>query len=356
MTADTDALLTIHDLVRWGGCRFADARLFFGHGTDNAFDEAAWLVANALHLPLVRMDSYRDCRVTAVERAAVLALLQRRITERRPAAYLTGLAWFAGLEFVVDETVLIPRSPLAELIADGFAPWADPERIGRVLDLCTGSGCLGIAIAAYLPDVEVDLADISPAALRIAARNRTLHGLDDRVRIIESDLFASIGQAHASPSSGRRAGLVADPNPGRRSDPDSGPDPDWNPDWNPDSNPDSNWEQVYDIIISNPPYVGVEEMESLPPEYLHEPRLALAAGETGLDLVLRILRDAPDYLDDQGILVVEVGNTAATLQGRFPDVPFTWLDFERGGEGVFLLSREQLVEYHPRFAEAVADL
>jgi ribosomal protein L3 glutamine methyltransferase len=192
-----------------------------------------------------------------------------------------------------------------------------------VLDLCTGSGCLGIALAAYLPDVDVDLADISPAALRIAARNRTLHGLEDRVRIIESDLFAGIGQ-HGSPNSGRHAGSGADPHPGHRSGSlDLG-----------DRDP-ANWEQVYDVIVSNPPYVGAEEMESLPAEYLHEPRLALAAGETGLDLVLRILRDAPDYLNDEGILVVEVGNTAATLQGRFPDVPFTWLDFERGGEGCF---------------------
>jgi len=360
MTAETDALLTIQDLVRWGGCQFADARLFFGHGTDNEFDEAAWLVAHALHLPLERVESYRDCHITVGERAAVLALLRRRITERRPAAYLTGLAWFAGLEFIVDDTVLIPRSPLAELIADGFAPWVNPEGIRRVLDLCTGSGCLGIALAAYLPDVRVDLADISPAALRVAARNRTLHGLDERVRIIESDLFASIEQACASPSRTRPTGFVADPNLRQRPSPDlereRTMDFGLHPDPDPEANPDPHWEQVYDIIVSNPPYVGVEEMESLPAEYLHEPRLALAAGETGLDLVLRILRDAPDYLDDEGVLIVEVGSTAATLQRRFPDVPFTWLDFERGGEGVLLLSREQLVEYHPRFSEAVADL
>ncbi len=147
MPADTDALLTIQDLVRWGACRFADARLYFGHGTDNAFDEAVWLVASALNMPIARIDAYRDCRVTADERTAVLALLDRRISERRPAAYLTGQAWFAGMEFIVDDAVLIPRSPLAELICDGFAPWIDPDRIGRALDLCTGSGCLGIALA-----------------------------------------------------------------------------------------------------------------------------------------------------------------------------------------------------------------
>jgi ribosomal protein L3 glutamine methyltransferase len=306
MPAETDTLTTIQDLVRWGASRFGEAGLYFGHGTDNAFDEAAWLVAEALHMPVQRVAEYRDCRVTASEHAAVMALLERRVVERRPAAYLTGRTWFAGLEFAVDDSVMIPRSPLAELIADGFAPWLGPERIGRVLDLCTGSGCIGIAVAAHLPDVDVDLADISPAALRVAARNRSLHGLEERVRLLESDLFAGIG------------------------------------------------EQGYDVIVSNPPYVSAAEMELLPPEYRHEPRLAFAGGESGLDLVLRILRDATDYLDDDGILVVEVGNSAAALQQRFPNVPFTWLEFERGGEGVFLLRQQQLIEFHPRFSEAVA--
>ena len=306
MPAETDTLTTIQDLVRWGASRFGEAGLYFGHGTDNAFDEAAWLVAEALHMPVQRVAEYRDCRVTASEHAAVMALLERRVVERRPAAYLTGRTWFAGLEFAVDDSVMIPRSPLAELIAGGFAPWLGPERIGRVLDLCTGSGCIGIAVAAHLPDVDVDLADISPAALRVAARNRSLHGLEERVRLLESDLFAGIG------------------------------------------------EQGYDVIVSNPPYVSAAEMELLPPEYRHEPRLAFAGGESGLDLVLRILRDATDYLDDDGILVVEVGNSAAALQQRFPNVPFTWLEFERGGEGVFLLRQQQLIEFHPRFSEAVA--
>ena len=306
MPAETDTLTTMQDLVRWGASRFGEAGLYFGHGTDNAFDEAAWLVAEALHMPVQRVAEYRDCRVTASEHAAVMALLERRVVERRPAAYLTGRTWFAGLEFAVDDSVMIPRSPLAELIADGFAPWLGPKRIGRVLDLCTGSGCIGIAVAAHLPDVDVDLADISPAALRVAARNRSLHGLEERVRLLESDLFASIG------------------------------------------------EQGYDVIVSNPPYVSAAEMELLPPEYRHEPRLAFAGGESGLDLVLRILRDATDYLDDDGILVVEVGNSAAALQQRFPNVPFTWLEFERGGEGVFLLRQQQLIEFHPRFSEAVA--
>jgi len=312
MAADTDQLIHIQDLIRWGASRFGEAGLFFGHGTDNAFDEAVWLVAHALHLPIERIDAFRACRVTDSERAQVLALLERRIVERRPAAYLTGRAWFAGLELAVDEAVMIPRSPIAELISTGFAPWLEPEHIRRVLDLCTGSGCIGVAIAAHLPDTDVDLADVSPAALRVATRNRALHGLEERVRIIESDLFADIAE------------------PGE--------------------------DGAYDLIVSNPPYVGAEEMEALPQEYLHEPRLALAAGESGLDLVLRILRDAPDYLAEDGRLVIEVGNTAAALEQRFPEVPFTWLTFEHGGDGVFLLSRGELAEHHPKFAEAVADL
>lgn len=304
---DTDALLTIRDLIRWGASRFDEAALHFGHGTDNPFDESAWLVGHALRLPSDRLAEFADCRVTALERANVLGLLRRRIDERRPAAYLTGRAWFAGLPFDVDEQVLIPRSPLAELIGAGFAPWMDPERIGRVLDLCTGCGCIGLAAAAHLPNAEVDLTDISPAALRIAARNRGRLGLADRVGLIESDLFAGLD------------------------------------------------EQVYDVIISNPPYVSAADMEALPAEYRHEPALALAGGESGLDLVLRILRDAPEFLDESGILVVEVGASAEALAARFPRVPFTWLEFTHGGDGVFLLHQPELVHYHAAFAAAVAD-
>ncbi len=311
MPADTDVLVTIDDLVRWGASRFSAAGLFFGHGTDNARDEAHWLTAHALHLPFDLAAEYGHCHVTGAEREAVLGLFRRRIHERRPAAYLTGSTRFAGLEIAVDDAVMIPRSPLAELIEQGFAPWADPARIGRVLDLCTGSGCLGIAAAVHLPDVIVDLADVSPAALAVARRNCERHGLLDRVRLMESDLFAGIG-----------------------GDDDEG----------------------YDIIVSNPPYVAGAEMETLPPEYRHEPPLALAAGETGLDLVLRMLRDAPDYLADDGILVVEVGNSAGALAAALPAVPFVWLDFERGGEGVFLLDHAALAAHHDQFAQAVAAL
>jgi ribosomal protein L3 glutamine methyltransferase len=309
MPADTDALTTIDDLVRWGASRFAAAGVFFGHGTDNARDEAHWLVAHALHLPFELAAEYGGCHVTPSERETVLALLARRIDERRPAAYLTGSIRFAGMVFDVTDAVMIPRSPLAELIEQGFAPWAEPERVRRVLDLCCGSGCLGIAAAAYLPDAAVDLADISPAALAVAQRNCRRHGLEDRMRVLQSDLFAGIG-----------------------SDEDDG----------------------YDVIVSNPPYVSTAEMETLPAEYRHEPALALVAGETGLDLVLRILRDAPDWLADDGILVVEVGNSAAALAAALPLVPFTWLEFDRGGEGVFTLDRAALAAHHDQFAEAVA--
>lgn len=311
MPAETDDLITIDDLVRWGTSRFGAAGLHFGHGTDNARDEAHWLVAHALHLPFEWAAEYGGCRVTASERAAVLALLDRRVDERRPAAYLTGSIRFAGLDFDVSEAVMIPRSPLAELIEQGFAPWTDPAAVRRVLDLCCGSGCLGIAAAVHLPAAVVDLADISPAALAVARGNIARHDLGHRVRALASDLFAGIG----------------------------GDD-----------------EDGYQVIISNPPYVGAAEMETLPPEYRHEPALALAAGETGLDLVLRILRDAPDYLADDGVLLVEVGNSAAALAAVLPEVPFVWLDFERGGEGVFMLDRAALAAHHDQFAQAVAAL
>jgi ribosomal protein L3 glutamine methyltransferase len=306
MSAETEDLLTIQDWVRWGACRFNEARLHFGHGTDNAFDESAWLVGHALGMPSDKVGEYARCRLTSSERESVASLLARRIEERCPAAYLTGSTWFAGLQMHVSDQVMVPRSPMAELIVDGFSPWADPSRVSRVLDLCAGSGCIGIAAAFYLPDADVDLADISPAALRVAMHNRALHAMEERVRIIESDLFAAIDEG------------------------------------------------LYDVIVSNPPYVAAAELESLPAEYRHEPELAFAAGESGLDLVLRILRDAPDFLVDDGLLIVEVGNTAVALQDRFPELSWTWLEFERGGDGVFVMRRQELLDAHAAFAEAVA--
>ncbi len=288
-------LHTIRDLIRWGASRMNEAGLHFGHGTDNAIDEAAALVLHALHLPPDLHAEYFQSHLTPAEKQAVLLLLKRRVAERKPAAYLTQRAWFMGLPFYVDERALVPRSPLAELIERHFAPWLpDSRAVGGILDLGTGSGCIGLACAYAFPDARVDLADISVEALEVARRNVTEHGLEDQVEVIQSDLFSAL--------KGRR----------------------------------------YDLIISNPPYVGLEELDSLPAEYQHEPRLGLAAGTEGLDVVMEILHQAADYLSRDGLLIVEVGNAQYALCAALPDVPFTWLEFEHGGQGVFLLNASQL--------------
>jgi len=288
-----DELCTVRDFVRWGASRFTEAGLCFGHGTDNAWDEAVVLVCAALHLPLDSGARALDARLTRGEKQIALEYLERRITERIPAPYITGEAWFAGLRFAVDERVLVPRSPFAELIEREFRPWltAAPERI---LDLCTGSGCIGIACALAFPDAEVDLVDISLAALEVADGNIAAHRVERRVRTLESDLFEELDQA-------------------------------------------------YDLIVCNPPYVDADDYAELPDEYRCEPELALAAGVDGLDVVRRVLRDAPDWLEDEGLLFVEVGNSAAALEERFPDVGFTWVELERGGDGIFVFSREELL-------------
>lgn len=309
LLTDTQDLISIGDYIRWATSRFRQAGLCFGHGTDNALDEACWLIADALHLELPLNTELHPCRLTPSERALVSALLERRVRERIPAAYLTGRAWFAGLEYVVNHAVMIPRSPIAELIQQQFSPWLDPQGISTLLDLCAGSGCIGIAAAAYLPHARVDLAERSAAALQVAACNvqrlTDSAELDDRVRLVESDLFCALDGCR------------------------------------------------YDLIVSNPPYVGRAELAALPPEYAHEPEAAFAAGEDGLDLVLRMLREAPDYLSEHGALIVEVGNTAAVLAERLPGVPWMWLEFEHGGEGVFLLHRKQLIDYHAQFEQAM---
>jgi len=288
-------LHTIRDLIRWGASRMNEAGLHFGHGTDNAIDEAAALVLHALHLPPDLHAEYFQSHLTPAEKQAVLLLLKRRVAERKPAAYLTQRAWFMGLPFYVDERALVPRSPLAELIERHFAPWLpDSRAVGGILDLGTGSGCIGLACAYAFPDARVDLADISAEALEVARRNVVEHGLEDQVEVIQSDLFSAL--------KGRR----------------------------------------YDLIISNPPYVGLEELDSLPAEYQHEPRLGLAAGTEGLDVVMEILHQAADYLSRDGLLIVEVGNAQYALCAALPDVPFTWLEFEHGGQGVFLLNASQL--------------
>ncbi len=298
-----DELHSLRDWVRWGASVFRARGLFFGHGTDNAFDEALELVLATLHLDHSLPESFLDARVTRAEAAELARRLRRRVEDRVPLPYVTGRAWFAGLEFEVDENVLIPRSPIAELIEKGFEPWLGGRPVRAVLDLCCGSGCIGIACAHAFPDALVDLADISPAALEVAQRNIERHGLEDRVRAVQSDVFDHL--------EGER----------------------------------------YDLVVSNPPYVSQAEMAQLPPEYQHEPRLALEAGEDGMDVVARILAQAPEHLEPGGILVCEVGASADLLMARYPDVPFLWLDFERGGDGVFLLTAEQLAEFHDLFVE-----
>jgi len=293
-----EGLLTLRDYVRWGASRLNEAGAFYGHGTDNAIDEALALVLHALHLDHELPASYLDARLTRWEREAVRELLRRRIEGRVPAPYLTHEAHFAGLSFYVDERVLVPRSPLAELVQAQFAPWVEPKRLHRVLDLCTGSGCIAIACAWFLPEVLVDAVDISEPALEVARINLRRHGLEGRVRLIRSDLFGALGE-----------------------------------------------DDVYDLIVSNPPYVSRQELQRLPAEYRHEPVLGLQAGEQGLDLVVRILGGARNHLAPDGIILGEVGLSADALSERYPGVPFMWLDMERGGEGVFLLTAAQLDEY-----------
>ena len=286
--------LTVGDLIARGARRLKRARVFFGHGTDNARDEAASLTLHALRLPHAGGAALYGRRVSDAGRARVEALLKRRIAERVPAAYLTGVTWFAGLEMRVDPRVLIPRSPLAELIERRFTPWTDPPRVRRILDLGTGSGCIAIACARAFPKARVDAVDISAAALSVARENVRRHRLGGRVRLRRSDHFAALKRAR------------------------------------------------YDIIVANPPYVGARELKQLPPEYRHEPRVALAAGERGLSSVAIILRQAHRHLRPNGLLIVEVGNTEGAVRRAYPRLPFLWLHFARGGGGVFLLTREQL--------------
>jgi len=295
------SLISIRDFIRWGASRFDEAGLYFGHGTDNALDEAAALVLYALHMPYDLPAVWFDSRLTQEEKDRVLGLIRRRIDERIPLPYLTGESWFAGLRFVVNPHVLIPRSPIAELIEGSFEPWIDSAPVRHVLDLCCGSGCIGIASAVYLPETHVDLVDISDQALAVAEENILEHNLKDRVRLIKSDLFSSL------------AG------------------------------------EEYDVIVTNPPYVGRFERMQLPEEYAHEPVIALEAEDEGLSIVTRILREAGGYLTPGGILVVEVGYSAELLMQRYPDIPFTWIDFERGGEGVFIFTAEELDNYHTQF-------
>lgn len=291
-------LKTIRDFVRWGASGFNQAGLFFGHGTDNALDESLELVLFALNLDHSLPESFLDSRLTDPEKQAVANLLQRRIKERVPAAYLTGRSWFAGLQFTINEHVLVPRSPIAELLERGFEPWIEAESVGSVLDLCTGSGCIAIAAAAYLPHAEVDAVELSPDAFEVAAENVSRHGLHDQVHLYLSDLYEQLPQ-----------------------------------------------DRRYDVIVSNPPYVSHEEYQGLPDEYHREPAMGLEADDEGLALAIKILRQAQERLNPGGIIIIEVGNSAEALVRRYPDAPFTWLEFERGGDGVFLLTEEQVKGY-----------
>lgn len=291
--------VTVGALIARAARRLARSRVHFGHGTDNAWDEAAALVLHAARLPHAGGAALYRRRVDARAQARAAELLTRRIEERIPAAYLTGVAWFAGVRLKVDARVLIPRSPIAELIEQRFAPWIDARRVRRVLDLGTGSGCIAIACARALRRARVDAVDISDAALEVARANVRAHRLGGRVRLLKSDHFRALGRA------------------------------------------------TYDIIVSNPPYVGRRELEALPAEYRHEPRVALAAGSEGLDSVRIILREAGRHLRPGGVLIVEVGNTESAVRRSFPRLPCVWLDFERGGGGVLLLSREALAPRGP---------
>lgn len=299
-TSVTHQLETLRDYIRWAVSQFTQAGLCFGHGTDNALDEALRLVLFGLALPAGAEDHFMDAKLTLEEREHLLALIRRRVDERIPLPYLTGEAWFAGLAFAVDSRVLIPRSPIAELIEQGFEPWLSGRPVQRLLDLCTGGGCIGIACAHYFEEAAVELADLSTDALAVANSNIARYELQGRVTAQQSDLFDSL--------SGR-----------------------------------------YDLIVSNPPYVDLEDLSSMPAEYQHEPAMALGSGDDGLDVTRRILSKAASYLTDEGLLVVEVGNSCIALEQAYPDVPFTWIEFERGGHGVFVFSRQELDQYQSAF-------
>ncbi|AFC86209.1 50S ribosomal protein L3 N(5)-glutamine methyltransferase [Frateuria aurantia] len=294
MTAE---LASIIDFIRYAASRFSAAGLTFGHSHDNPIDEATHLVLSSLHLPPDLPPAYGAGRLTLAERSAILALIERRISERVPVSYLVGETWFAGLKFKSDHRALVPRSPIAELIENGFSPWLDEREITRALDLCTGSGCIGIAMAEYNPSWTVDLVDVSDDALSLARENIAFQHLEGRVHAVKSDLFAGI--------EGQR----------------------------------------YDLIVSNPPYVTEDEYAALPGEYAHEPKLGLTSGQDGLDICLEILDRAADHLTEEGLLIVEVGESEHALTALLPSVPFVWIEFKVGLMGIFALERRDLIEH-----------
>ena len=297
-------LHSLRDVVRWATSQFNAAELFYGHGNDDAFNDALQLILHSLNLPVAEFpELFADARLTHAEKQTIADLIYRRITDRVPVPYLTNEAWFAGMPFYVDDRVLIPRSPFAELIHDQFMPWlTDPDSINHILDLCTGSGCIAIACAEAFPVAQVDAIDISLDALDVANINIEKHQLNDRVHTIQSDLWAALDK------------------------------------------------QRYDLIVSNPPYVGADEMASLPAEYRHEPQSALEATDNGLALVEQILCQAAAFLAEDGLLFVEVGNSDHAVMEKWPDIAFLWLDFEEGGHGVFMLIHTQCVDFTQRYS------
>lgn len=290
----TKQLLTLRDYIRWGSSEFLRNNLSFGHGFETALDEAVYLVLYALNLPWDWPRDYFDSRLTEKEREHVHAVLMQRIKTRQPAAYISNQAWFCGLPFYVDERVLVPRSPIAELIEQRFHPWVAPETVHSILDLCTGSGCIAIASQYAFPEAEVSASDISLDALEVARTNIGQHDLEGQLTLYQSDLFDRIP------------------------------------------------EQQFDLIVSNPPYVDAEDMDALSDEFKAEPGLGLAAGDDGLDIVDRILQQAPRYLSDDGVLIVEVGNSKVAMMQKYPHLPLMWVEFERGGDGVFCISARDL--------------
>ena len=302
----TKQLQTVADFCRYGATVFNQAELFYGHGNDNAFSEALTLVMHALSLPEDLTDEVLTCRLLEQEKLAILALFEQRITQQLPVAYITNLTYFAQLPFYVDERVLVPRSPIGELIEQHFSPYFSEDNApNRILDLCTGSGCIAIACASYFPEAEVDAVDLSLDALDVAQINIENHGLSEQVIPIQSDVFSGV-KGHS-----------------------------------------------YDLIVTNPPYVDQDDIDCLPTEYSHEPEMGLGCGEDGLDIVRVILAQSAQHLNDNGILICEVGNSQIHVETLYPQVDFTWLTFERGGHGVFMLTKKQLTQFSDAFEVAL---
>jgi len=309
LTSVTNQLHTVADYCRYGATLFNQAELFYGHGSENAFNDAYILVMYALSLPNDIDDSIMTCRLVESEKQNILALFSRRIEEQIPVAYITNIAYFAQLPFYVDERVLIPRSPIGELIENQFFPYIAANKAPkRILDLCTGSGCIAIACASYFGEAQVDAVDLSVDALNVAQMNIENHGLSEQVIPIQSDVYSGVEG------------------------------------------------QCYDLIVSNPPYVDQQDIDSLPQEYQHEPEMGLGCGKDGLDIVRVILAQSAEHLNDGGLLFCEVGNSEVHVKALYKDVPFTWLNFERGGHGVFMLTKAQLVEFSGVFTAALKKL